>query len=171
MFYGARRATSIAIPCARPRPSILSYPLFAFALTPVLGAVAGLVIGLVMFRGRALYFSLLTLGSGPAHLGGRPRLAEPHRRHERHRSGVFAAELDSMPSSTRISSTGSSSASRSSAPSILFVITRSPFGDALRGIRENRRRAEFAGLWVKRYELTAFVIAGHVRLDRREVCP
>jgi ABC-type branched-subunit amino acid transport system ATPase component len=42
---------------------------------------------------------------------------------------------------------------------ILYVITRSPFGDALRGIRENRRRAEFAGIWVKRYELTAFVIA------------
>ena len=50
---------------------------------------------------------------------------------------------------------------------MLYVITKSPFGDALRGIRDNRRRAEFAGLWVKRYELTAFVIAGDVRRDRR----
>ena len=41
----------------------------------------------------------------------------------------------------------------------VYVITKSPFGDALRGIRENRRRAEFAGLWVKRYELSAFVIS------------
>ena len=43
---------------------------------------------------------------------------------------------------------------------MLYVITVSPFGDALRGIRDNPRRAEFTGMWVKRYELTAFVIAG-----------
>ena len=43
---------------------------------------------------------------------------------------------------------------------LMYVITRSPFGDALRAIRENRRRAEFTGLWVKRYELTAFIVAG-----------
>ncbi len=34
------------------------------ALTPLMGAAAGFVIGLVVFRGRELYFSLLTLGVG-----------------------------------------------------------------------------------------------------------
>ena len=52
------------------------------------------------------------------------------------------------------------------ATGLLFIITRSPFGDALRGIRENRRRAEFAGIAVKRYEMMAFVIAGTFWRDR-----
>jgi ABC-type branched-subunit amino acid transport system ATPase component/ABC-type branched-subunit amino acid transport system permease subunit len=42
---------------------------------------------------------------------------------------------------------------------LLFAITKSPFGAALNGIRENRQRAAFVGLTVKRYELAAFVIA------------
>ncbi len=37
-------------------------PLYLFALTPITGALAALVTGLVILRGRALYFSLLTLG-------------------------------------------------------------------------------------------------------------
>jgi ABC-type branched-subunit amino acid transport system ATPase component/ABC-type branched-subunit amino acid transport system permease subunit len=132
-------------------------PLVALGFTPLMGAVAGFVIGLVVFRGRELYFSLLTLGVGQliwavAHgwqglTGGTNGT-----------NGVFAADwINSFQHPDQLYwfvfgivllCTG-----------VLYVITRSPFGDALRGIRENRRRAEFAGLWVKRYELTAFVIA------------
>jgi ABC-type branched-subunit amino acid transport system ATPase component/ABC-type branched-subunit amino acid transport system permease subunit len=137
--------------------TILGNPLFALALTPLMGAVAGFVIGLVVFRGRELYFSLLTLGvaqlvwaiaHGWQSLTGGTNGA----------NGVFAADwINAFGHPDRLYwfifgcvlvCTG-----------MLYVITKSPFGDALRGIRDNRRRAEFAGLWVKRYELTAFVIA------------
>jgi ABC-type branched-subunit amino acid transport system ATPase component/ABC-type branched-subunit amino acid transport system permease subunit len=155
MFY-ALGAYMTAVPFAKS-VGILEHPLLAFAFTPVLGAVAGLVIGLVVFRGRALYFSLLTLGAaqliwsithGWQSLTGGTNGT----------SGVFAAEwLNPFAHSHQLYWFIFGMALICSA--ILYVITRSPFGDALRGIRENRRRAEFAGLWVKRYELTAFVVA------------
>lgn len=43
---------------------------------------------------------------------------------------------------------------------LLRMIGRSPFGRMLEVIRENRERAEFIGLDVRRYELAAFVLAG-----------
>jgi len=133
-------------------------PLLSFGLTPVAGAVAAFVIGLVVLRGQQLYFSLLTLGVGQliwatAHgwqslLGGTngitavfgPGWLSPFLQPKNLYWFVFGCVLVCT--------------------TILYVVTRSPFGDALRGIRENRRRAEFSGLWPKRYELTAFVVAG-----------
>jgi len=155
MFY-AIGAYLVAIPFVQ-EVAVLKNPLFAFALTPVIGAVSGLVIGLIVFRGRELYFALLTLGVGQlvwsiAHgwqslTGG-----------TNGQNGVFAAEWLNPFSHPRQLYWFIFGMALICAV-MLFVITRSPFGDALRGIRENRRRAEFAGLWVKRYELTAFVIA------------
>jgi branched-chain amino acid transport system permease protein len=43
---------------------------------------------------------------------------------------------------------------------LLYRISHSPFGLALRAIRENPRRAEFIGLPVWRYRWYAFIIAG-----------
>jgi len=43
---------------------------------------------------------------------------------------------------------------------LLRMIVHSPFGRMLTVIRENRDRAQFIGLDVRRYELAAFVIAG-----------
>jgi branched-chain amino acid transport system permease protein len=43
---------------------------------------------------------------------------------------------------------------------VLRTVTASPFGRMLTAIRENRERARFIGLDVRRYELGAFVIAG-----------
>lgn len=42
----------------------------------------------------------------------------------------------------------------------LGIIWRSPFGAALQAIRDNRLRASFVGLEVRRYELAAFTLAG-----------
>lgn len=42
----------------------------------------------------------------------------------------------------------------------LRIVAVSPFGAALVAIRENRQRASFLGINVKRYELAAFTIAG-----------
>jgi ABC-type branched-subunit amino acid transport system ATPase component/ABC-type branched-subunit amino acid transport system permease subunit len=155
MFY-ALGAYLVAIPFVKEVP-ILDQPLFAFALTPLMGAVSGLVIGFVVFRGRELYFALLTLGMAQlvwavAHgwqglTGG-----------TNGSNGVFAADwLNPFLHAHQLYWFVFGVALICAV--MLYVITGSPFGDALRGIRENRRRAEFAGLWVKRYEMTAFVIA------------
>jgi branched-chain amino acid transport system permease protein len=42
---------------------------------------------------------------------------------------------------------------------LMFVLTRSPFGAALKAIRENRERARSIGINVKRYELAVYSIA------------
>ena len=133
-------------------------PLLSLALSPVIGAVSAFLIGLVVLRGKELYFALLTLGMGQlvwaaAHgwgglTGG-----------QNGTTGVFSADYLSPFEHPRnlywfvFGFVGACTL-------ILYAITRSPFGDALRGIRENRRRAEFTGLWVKRYELVAFIVAG-----------
>jgi ABC-type branched-subunit amino acid transport system ATPase component/ABC-type branched-subunit amino acid transport system permease subunit len=156
MFY-ALGGYLVAVPFAQSI-SILEHPLYAFALTPIMGAVSGLVIGLIVFRGRELYFALLTLGAGQliwavAHgwqslTGGTNGIP-----------GVFSADwLNPFQHSRQLYWFVFGCCLVCAVA--LYVITKSPFGDALRGIRENRRRAEFAGLWVKRYEVTAFVIAG-----------
>jgi branched-chain amino acid transport system permease protein len=133
-------------------------PLWGFALTPVAGAVGAFLIGLVVLRGQQLYFSLLTLGVGQliwatAHgwqrlLGGTNGI-----------TAVFGPDwLNSFTHPNDLYWFVYGCALICTA--LLYVVTRSPFGDALRGIRENRRRAEFSGLPTKRYELASFVIAG-----------
>jgi ABC-type branched-subunit amino acid transport system ATPase component/ABC-type branched-subunit amino acid transport system permease subunit len=133
-------------------------PLAALAFAPVAGAVAAFLSGFIVLRGRELYFGLLTLGVGQllwasAHgweslTGGDNGLtfltASPY-------PGFVKTTNDSYWFTYIVVLL---------AVAVLYVITRSPFGDALRGIRENRRRAEFTGLWVKRYEMTALTLAG-----------
>ena len=45
---------------------------------------------------------------------------------------------------------------------ILFWITQSPLGLALRAIRDNARRAEAVGVDVRRHQWLAFLLAGAV---------
>jgi branched-chain amino acid transport system permease protein len=133
-------------------------PLWGFALTPVAGAVGAFLIGLVVLRGQQLYFSLLTLGVGQliwatAHgwqriLGGTNGI-----------TAVFGPDwLNSFTHPNNLYWFVYGCVLICTV--LLYVVTRSPFADALRGIRENRRRAEFSGLPTKRYELASFVIAG-----------
>jgi ABC-type branched-subunit amino acid transport system ATPase component/ABC-type branched-subunit amino acid transport system permease subunit len=153
MFF-AFGAYTVAIPFAKLGWS----PLLGLVLAPVIGAVAGFVVGLVVLRGAELYFALLTLGVSQlvwatAHgwqslTGGTngttgvfgPQFLSPFLHPDRLFWFIFAVT--------------------SLCTILLYIVTRSPFGDALRGIRENRRRAEFIGLPVKRYELAAFIISG-----------
>jgi ABC-type branched-subunit amino acid transport system ATPase component/ABC-type branched-subunit amino acid transport system permease subunit len=166
MFYGFG-AYAVAVPFAAAQglpnqyhfdAGPFKHPLYALMLTPVIGALAAFIIGLLVLRGKALYFALLTLGVGQlvwatAHgwqklTGGTNGL-----------TGVFAASWlnpFTHPHNLYWFVFGVTLL----CTALLYVITNSPFGDACRAIRENRRRAEFTGLWVKRYELTAIVIAG-----------
>jgi ABC-type branched-subunit amino acid transport system ATPase component/ABC-type branched-subunit amino acid transport system permease subunit len=133
-------------------------PAYLLPLAPAAGALTALIAGVVIIRSRALYFSLLTLGIAQLFwavehgwqnfTGGTNGI-----------SGIFIPGwLNGIAHQnnlywfifgvTLICTI------------MMYVITVSPFGDALRAIRDNPRRAEFTGMWVKRYELTAFVIAG-----------
>lgn len=153
MFY-AFGAYLVAIPFVKLDWS----PLLGLALTPLIGALTGLVIGLVVLRGAELYFALLTLGVGQlvwATAHGWQSLTGG----TNGTTGVFGPEFLSPflnPNNLYWFILGVAVF----CALLLYIITMSPFGDALRGIRENRRRAEFVGLSVKRYELAAFVIAG-----------
>ena len=150
MFYGLG-GFAVALSVAR-----LDWPpLAGLVIAPAIGAVTAVVTGLIVLRGTALYFGLLTLGvaqlfwataNGWRHLTGG----------ENGVPGNYAPGwLQSFDDQYWFIY-----GSVVFCIAILYMITRSPFGDTLRGIRENRRRATFMGIWVKRYELSAFVIAG-----------
>ncbi|MFQ5426987.1 MAG: ATP-binding cassette domain-containing protein, partial [Gaiellales bacterium] len=147
-------AYMVAVPFAKLDWS----PLIGLGLSPVIGAVAALVIGVVVLRGQELYFALLTLGMGQlvwAGVHGYQSLTGG----SNGTTGVFAADFI-HPFNHRDHLFWFIFGCVAICTVLIWIVTRSPFGDALRGIRENRRRAEFTGLWIKRYELTAFVIAG-----------
>jgi ABC-type branched-subunit amino acid transport system ATPase component/ABC-type branched-subunit amino acid transport system permease subunit len=152
-FYGIGAFTTVIFTDVHGWP-----PLAALALAPVTAGAAAFLSGFIVLRGRELYFGLLTLGVGQllwaiAHgwasvTGGDNGLtyltANPY--------PAFVKTINDAYWFTYVVVL--------LAVIALYVITRSPFGDALRGIRENRRRAEFTGLWVKRYEMTALTVAG-----------
>lgn len=152
MFF-ALGAYMVAIPVAKLAWS----PMWGLALTPLMGAVAGLVIGLVVLRGAELYFSLLTLGVSQlvwAAAHGWQSLTGG----TNGTTGIFGPQFLSPflhPNNLYWFIYGVAAF----CTLLLYVVTRSPFGDALRGIRENGRRAAFVGLPVKRYQLGAFVLA------------
>jgi ABC-type branched-subunit amino acid transport system ATPase component/ABC-type branched-subunit amino acid transport system permease subunit len=130
-------------------------PLEALAVSPAMGAAVALVVGPIALRATELYFALLTLGLGQlAYVGAQGWTEVTGGSNGIH--GDFAPGWAFDLNNLYWFVYGCVLA----AAAVLFVITRSPFGDALRGIRENRRRAEFTGLWLKGYELAAFVIAG-----------
>ena len=132
-------------------------PLAGLAFTPVLTAAVAFLSGFVLLRGRELYFALLTLGVGQlfevtsgwwSGLTGGPRgltfvvPAYP---------GFVQSNDDQYWFTLAVVLL---------CAGLLYGILRSPFGDAVRAVRENRQRAEFSGLSVKRYELAALVLAG-----------
>jgi branched-chain amino acid transport system permease protein len=126
-----------------------------FAVAPVLGGLAALVIGLIALRARFLYFALLTLAFSQLFY----EVAENQYHYTDGANGVFGAML---PSSLAQPRTGFFFVLAVTAVclAILWKVTASPFGLTLRSIRENRQRAEALGVNVFRHELIAFVISG-----------
>lgn len=126
-----------------------------FAIAPVLGGVAALVVGLIALRARFLYFALLTLAFSQLFY----EIAQNQYHYTNGANGVFGAMLPSSLAQPRtgfffvLAVTGVSLL-------ILWKVTASPFGLTLRAIRENRSRAEALGISVFRQELIAFVISG-----------
>jgi branched-chain amino acid transport system permease protein len=126
-----------------------------FALTPVVGAVLALPVGLIALRARFLYFALLTLAFSQLFY----EIAENQYHFTGGANGVFGAML---PASLAMPRTGFFFvlAVTVLCLALLWKVTASPFGLTLRTIRENRGRAEALGVNVFAHELIAFVVSG-----------
>jgi len=130
-------------------------PLIGVPLAIPIGALLAFVSGLFALRAVRLYFALLTLALSQLVYV----IAFQWYSFTRGDNGIHGVEMPEFLDSTAngywfilaitvIAMIG------------LWAIARSPFGAALVAIRENRQRAAFVGINVKRYELAAFTIAG-----------
>lgn len=130
-------------------------PLVGIPLSVPVGAAIAFLTGLVAFRAVRLYFALLTLALSQLiyvvvfqwydFTGGD--------------NGIHGIETPAFLDST-VNLYWLVAAVAAVGIAALWAIGRSPFGAALQAIRENRLRASFIGIAVKRHELTAFTIAG-----------
>lgn len=130
-------------------------PLLGFVLAPLVTAVIAWLTGLIALRATRLYFALLTLALGQLMF----LITFQWRSVTRGDDGIHGIVLPPglTPTTNRYWFTLAMAAL---ALSVLAVMMRSPFGQTLRAIRENRERTGFLGVNVKRYELAAFTLGG-----------
>jgi branched-chain amino acid transport system permease protein len=130
-------------------------PLLGLPLALVVGALVSFVTGVIALRAVRLYFALLTLAISQllyvvafewyGVTGGD--------------NGVQGIAVPTFLDST-VNAYWFVLAVAACGTAVLAMIYRSPFGAALLAIRENRLRAAFVGIDVKRHELAAFTLAG-----------
>ncbi len=128
-------------------------PVLGFALAPVAGGVIGFLTGLVALRATRLYFALLTLAIGQLLY----LVTFQWRSLTRGDDGIHGITLPAFlgPTTNRYYFLLLLAVV---ALSVLAVAMHAPFGATLRAIRENRDRAGFLGIRVKRYELAAYTL-------------
>jgi branched-chain amino acid transport system permease protein len=130
-------------------------PLVGLPLALVVGAVVSLITGVIALRAVRLYFALLTLAiSQLLYVAAFEWYGVTGGDNGIHGIGV-PAFLEST-----VNAYWFVLAVAAAGIAALAVIGRSPFGAALVAIRENRLRAAFVGIDVKRHELAAFTLAG-----------
>lgn len=130
-------------------------PLVGFLLAPLVTAVVAWVTGLVALRATRLYFALLTLALGQLLF----LITFQWRSLTRGDDGIHGIVLPPALEPT-VNRYWFTLVAAALALAILAVMMRSPFGQTLRAIRENRERTGFLGIKVKRYELAAFTLGG-----------
>lgn len=126
-----------------------------FALAPLVGGLAAVLIGLVALRARMLYFALITLAFSQLFY----QLVEQNTGFTGGANGVFGAVLPGWledPVNAYFFLLGAALLCLL----LLWRITVSPFGLVLRAIRENRKRTEALGVSVYRHQLAAFAVSG-----------
>ena len=126
-----------------------------FAMAPVVGAAAAVLIGLVALRARMLYFALITLAFSQLFY----QLVEQDTGFTGGANGVFGAVLPAGltdPVNGYLFLLGVALVCLL----VLWRISVSPFGLVLRATRENRRRTEALGVSVFRHHLVAFAVSG-----------
>ncbi len=134
----------------------LAMPL-AFLLGPLVAAAAAAVFGVFCVRLTSIYFAMLTLAFAQiaytvvfqwyGFTGGDNGLL-----------GVWPPPWLAGPARYYLFALGVAAAG----VALLFWVTQSPLGLALRAIRENPRRAEAVGIDVRLHQWVAFVLAGLV---------
>jgi branched-chain amino acid transport system permease protein len=127
----------------------------AFLAGPFVAAAGALIFGVFIVRLTAVYFSMLSLAFSQivytvifkwySFTGGDNGLL-----------GIWPPALLRSPTSYYYFTLGVVGL----ATLALYAIVNSPFGYALRAIRENPRRAQVIGVNVKRHQLMAFVLSG-----------
>lgn len=129
--------------------------LAGFVLAPFVAGAAAFLTGLVALRATHLYFALLTLAIGQLLFV----VMFQWRGLTRGDDGIHGMTLPEalLPTTSRYYFLLLLTAVALLA---MGVAMRSPFGATLQAIRENRDRAGFLGIRVKRYELAAFTLGG-----------
>lgn len=130
-------------------------PLIGFLLAPFVTAVVAWATGVVALRATRLYFALLTLALGQLMYV----IMFQWRSMTRGDDGIHGVPVPAFigPATNRyyfLLAVGAV------ALALLGVVMHSPLGATLKAIRENRERAGFLGIKVKRYELAAFTLGG-----------
>jgi len=148
-FYGIG-AFTVALVATRVHADATTGLLMA----PLIGAIAGLVVGAFCLRAVRLYFALLTLAVSQL-LYVAAFEADTITGGDNGIHGIPVPSFLNDPSTAYYFVLGVVLVG----VVVVLVLTRSPFGAALTAIRENRQRAAFIGLTVKAYELAAFTIS------------
>jgi branched-chain amino acid transport system permease protein len=130
-------------------------PVLGFVVAPLTTAVVAYVTGLIALRATRLYFALLTLALGQLMF----LIAFQWRSVTRGDDGIHGIVLPPALQPT-VNRYYFILALAALALTVLALVLRSPFGQTLRAIRENRERTGFLGIKVKRYELAAFTLGG-----------
>lgn len=127
----------------------------AMALAPVAGAGLAVLIGLVALRTRMLYFALLTLAfTQLAYV-----IVEEQYNFTSGANGIFGQLVPTWLTDARNSFFFVLGISVVCLV-VMWKVTASPFGLALKAIRDNRNRAEALGINVFRTQLVAMAISG-----------
>lgn len=125
------------------------------ALSPVVGGILALLVGLIALRSRRLYFALLTLAFSQLFYV----LAEERYSFTLGANGIVGPMLPDWlidPLHGYLFVLGVAAV----CILMLWKVTASPFGLVLRAARENRERMEALGVNVFAHQLTAFVVSG-----------
>ncbi len=126
------------------------------------------LIGLLAIRTDGIYTIMITLAIAAAFsyftFQNYDDLQRLQRHQRRHAAGACSASIGAEPIGVLLSAAGASP--RSAMLAVLYV-SRSTFGLALQGIRDNARRMEAIGFNVPAHRVAAYVFAGRHRRGRR----
>ncbi|MGH8874283.1 MAG: branched-chain amino acid ABC transporter permease [Acidimicrobiia bacterium] len=130
-------------------------PLAGFVVAPFVAGATAWVTGLIALRASRLYFALLTLALGQLLF----LITFQWRDLTRGDDGIHGVELPAFLGPT-VNRYYFLLALTVVALALMASAMHAPFGATLRAIRENRERAGFLGIKVRRYELAAFTLGG-----------
>lgn len=126
-------------------------------LAMVVGVVVTFVYGILSMRTNGIYFLMVTLALGMVVFGLAYRLSSVTRG-ENGITGIERPEVLGQPWAFYLFLVACFAVTTA----LLWVVSRSPFGATMRGIRDSESRMRSLGYYVPAYKLGAFMISGTV---------